>query len=123
MCLRGNCHRGCAAVEPGALLRRSVPRLHSAASRHSRRGTPSSPWRESKSIVYDVHDTMKADYDSQGDTIQIELAEFRRLAYGEDVENGAVIVSVHDDLPVAIDVIGTRNHDFEKPLRTAAETL
>ena len=65
---------------------------------------------------------MKADYDSQGDTIQIELAEFRRPAYGEDVENGAVIVSVHDDLPVAIDVIGTRNHDFEKPLRTAAET-
>ena len=36
---------------------------------------------------------MNADYDSRGDTIQIELAEFRRPAYGEDVENGAVIVS------------------------------
>jgi len=65
---------------------------------------------------------MRADYDSEGDTIRIEWAKLQRPAYGEDVENGAVIVSVHDDRPVAIDVIGTRNHDFEKPLRTAAET-
>ena len=65
---------------------------------------------------------MRADYDSEGDTIRIEWAELQRPAYGEDVENGAAIVSVHDDLPVAIDVIGTRNYDFEKSLRTAAET-
>jgi hypothetical protein len=63
---------------------------------------------------------LKADYDSEGDTIQIELAEFQRPAYGEDVENGAVVVSVHDDRPVKLDVIGTRRRDFEKPLRAAA---
>lgn len=64
---------------------------------------------------------MKADYDSEGDTIQIELDGFQRPAYGEDVENGAVVVSVHEDRPVMIDVIGTRRHDFKKPLRVAAE--
>jgi hypothetical protein len=64
---------------------------------------------------------MKADYDSQGDTIQIQLEEFRRPAYGEDVGNGAVVVSVHEDRPVMIDVIGTKKHDFETPLRAAAE--
>jgi hypothetical protein len=64
---------------------------------------------------------MRADYDSEGDTIQIELTEFHRPASGEDVENGAVVVSVHDDRPVMVDVIGTKRHDFEKPLRAAAE--
>jgi len=64
---------------------------------------------------------MRVDYDSEGDTIQIELDEFKRPAYGEDVENGAVVVSVHEDRVVMVDVIGTRKHDFEKPLRTAAE--
>jgi hypothetical protein len=64
---------------------------------------------------------MRADYDSEGDTIQIELDDFQRPAYGEDVENGAVVVSVHEDRPVLVDVIGTRKHDFEKPLRAAAE--
>ncbi len=64
---------------------------------------------------------MRADYDSEGDTIRIDLAELDRPAYGEDVENGAVIVSIHDGCPVAIDVIGTRQLDFEKPLRTAAQ--
>lgn len=64
---------------------------------------------------------MRADYDSEGDTLRIELAKLQRPAYGEDVENGAVVVSVHDDQPVAIDVIGIRGHDFEKPLRAVAE--
>jgi len=64
---------------------------------------------------------MKADYDSEGDTIQIELEPAKQLGYGEDVENGAVVVSVHEDRPVMIDVIGPRKHDFETPLRTAAE--
>jgi len=64
---------------------------------------------------------MKADYDSQGDTIQIELEPIKQPGYGEDVENGAVVVSVFEGRPVMLDVIGTRNHDFEKPLRTAAE--
>jgi hypothetical protein len=64
---------------------------------------------------------MKADYDSKGDTIQIELESVRRLGHGEDVENGAVIVNIHEDRPVMVDVIGTRKHDFEKPLRAAAK--
>ncbi len=64
---------------------------------------------------------MKADYDSEGDTIQIELEKARRLGHGEDVENGAVVVGIVDGRPVMVDVIGTRKHDFEKPLRIAAE--
>lgn len=63
---------------------------------------------------------MRADYDSEGDTIQIELENVRRVGYGEDVDNGAVIVHVREDRPVMIDVIGTR-HGFEESLRTAAE--
>lgn len=63
---------------------------------------------------------MRADYDSEGDTIQIELERVDRLGYGEDVENGAVIVSILDGRAVMVDVIGTRS-DFERPLRAAAE--
>lgn len=63
---------------------------------------------------------MRADYDSAGDTIQIELGPQRRPAYGEDVENGAVVVSVYEDRPTMLDVIGTKR-DFERPLRIAAE--
>jgi predicted RNA-binding protein len=62
---------------------------------------------------------MRADYDSQGDTIQIELGGRREVGYGEDVENGAVIVHVRDDRPVMLDVIGTRS-EFEGSLRKAA---
>jgi len=64
---------------------------------------------------------MKADYDSEGDTIQIELEPVRQVGYGEDVENGAVVVSVHEGRPVMIDVIGTKKQDLETPLRAAAE--
>jgi hypothetical protein len=62
---------------------------------------------------------MRADYDSEGDTIQIELESVGRLDYGEDVEDGAVIVGMLDGRAVMIDVIGTRS-DFERPLRVAA---
>jgi hypothetical protein len=64
---------------------------------------------------------MRADYDSEGDTIQIELEEVRGLGQSEDVENGAVVVGIFEDRPVLIDVIGTRKHGFEVPLRIAAE--
>jgi hypothetical protein len=64
---------------------------------------------------------MKADYDSQGDTIQIELEPANQPGYGEDVENGAVVVSVFEGRPLMLDVIGTRKQDFDKPLRAAAE--
>ncbi len=63
---------------------------------------------------------MRADYDSEGDTIQIELEPVRGRGYGEDVENGAVVVSVNGGRPVMLDVIGTRD-GFEVPLRVAAE--
>lgn len=64
---------------------------------------------------------MRADYDSEGDTIQIQLEDVRRLGFGEDVENGAVVVGIHEGRPVMVDVIGARRHDFERPLRVAAE--
>ena len=65
---------------------------------------------------------MRADYDSKADTIQIELEPpVRHLGYGEDVNNGAVIVSVYKDRPVMLDVIGTRS-GFEEHLRAAAES-
>ncbi len=63
---------------------------------------------------------MRADYDSEGDTIQIELESVDRLDFGERVENGAVIVHCLDKRPVIVNVIGTGS-DFEKPLRIAAD--
>jgi hypothetical protein len=64
---------------------------------------------------------MKADYESDFDTIQIELEGVGRLSGGSEViANGAVIISFSQSRPVLIDVIGTRN-GFEQPLRVAAE--
>jgi len=63
---------------------------------------------------------MKADYDSEADTIQIEVEAADRLDFGEDVENGAVVVHFLDSKPVIVDVIGT-GADFAKPLQIAAE--
>jgi len=65
---------------------------------------------------------MRADYDSEGDTIQISLEPVDRLFGGSDViEGGKVIVGFHDGRPALIDVIGTRNPGFEQPLRVAAD--
>jgi len=65
---------------------------------------------------------MRADYDSEADTIQITLEPVNSLSGGSDViENGLVIVGFHEDRPVLIDLIGTRNPGFEQPLRVAAE--
>jgi len=65
---------------------------------------------------------MKADYEKRADTIQITLKEEGPLSGGSDVvEDGAVIVSFSEGCPALIDVIGTRKHDFEKPLRLAAD--
>jgi hypothetical protein len=63
---------------------------------------------------------MRADYDSEGDTIQIELEAVDRLDFGRRVQNGAVIVHFLDKRPVIVDVIGTGS-DHEEPLRIAAE--
>lgn len=62
---------------------------------------------------------MRADYDSEGDTIQVELERVGKLDRGVEVENGAVVVGIYEDRPVMVDVIGTRG--FERPLRIAAE--
>jgi hypothetical protein len=64
---------------------------------------------------------MRADYDSQADTIQIELTSgLDRLDYDEIVQDGAVVVGFRDERPVLIDVIGTGT-DVDEPLRIAAE--
>jgi hypothetical protein len=63
---------------------------------------------------------MRADYDSEADTIQVELERVRKLGHSEVVEDGAVIVGIYEDRPVMVDVIGTRN-GFEGSLRLAAE--
>lgn len=63
---------------------------------------------------------MRADYDSEGDTIQIELEPVDGLDFGEPVENGAVIVHFLDRRPVIVDVIGAGSN-CEQPLRVAAE--
>lgn len=63
---------------------------------------------------------MRADYDSEGDTIQIELEPpVRHIGYGEDVNDGAVIVSVYEGRPVMLDVIGTAS-GVDGHLRAAA---
>jgi len=55
---------------------------------------------------------MRADYDSEGDTVQIELEPVRNAGRAEDVENGAVIVSIHDyrwgDPPASFTRMGHR---------------
>jgi hypothetical protein len=66
--------------------------------------------------------SLKADYESRADTIQITLGEEgRRLSGGSDViENGRVIVSFCKNRPAMIDVIGTAS-GFEDALRLAAD--
>jgi hypothetical protein len=63
---------------------------------------------------------MRADYDSQGDTIQIELEQVRRLGHGEDVDGGSAIVGIYEDRPVCIDVLSAGRCGVERPLRAAA---
>jgi hypothetical protein len=62
---------------------------------------------------------MRADYDSQGDTIQIELERVDRLDYG-DPETGAV-VGFRDGRPVCIDVISARRCGVGDSLRAVAD--
>jgi hypothetical protein len=62
---------------------------------------------------------MRADYDSKGDTIQIELEPVDRLDR-DDADIAGVIVGIRDERPVMIDVIGTRA-GIDEQLRAAAE--
>jgi uncharacterized protein YuzE len=63
---------------------------------------------------------MRVDYDSEGDTIQIDLEPAGRVDYGDDEIHDRIVVSIRDGRPVRIDVIGTGD-DLGEPLRTAAE--
>lgn len=62
---------------------------------------------------------MYAEYDSKGDTIQIELEPVDRLDR-DDADIVGVIVGIRDERPVMIDVIGTRA-GIDDQLRSAAE--
>lgn len=63
---------------------------------------------------------MKADYDSKGDTIQIELEQVGRVDYGDDEVDDWLVIGIRDGRPVRIDVIGTGG-DLGESLRLAAE--
>jgi hypothetical protein len=62
---------------------------------------------------------MRADYDSQGDTLQITLVDVDHADYGDDAIPGAV-VAIRNGGPVAIDVLNARE-GTEQPLRAVAE--
>lgn len=62
---------------------------------------------------------MRADYDSEGDTIQIDLEAVERLDYGDDEVNDRIVVGILGERPVRIDLIGT-DVGVEAPLRAAA---
>lgn len=63
---------------------------------------------------------MRADYDSEGDTIQIDLEPVDRLDYGDDEVHDRIVVGIRGGRPVRIDVIGTSS-DLAAPLRAAAD--
>jgi hypothetical protein len=62
---------------------------------------------------------MRADYDSEGDTIQIDLEAVGRLDYGDDEIHPRIVIGIFDERAVRIDVIGTAG-DLDGPLRAAA---
>lgn len=62
---------------------------------------------------------MRADYDSEGDTIQIDLEPVDRLDFGDDEIDERIVVGIRNGRAVRIDVIGTSG-DLEAPLRAAA---
>jgi hypothetical protein len=63
---------------------------------------------------------MRADYDSKGDTIQIDLEAVGRVDYGDDEVDDWLVISICDGRPVRIDVIGTSG-DLGKSLLVAAK--
>ncbi|MGE5281231.1 MAG: hypothetical protein ACM3N0_02720 [Chloroflexota bacterium] len=64
---------------------------------------------------------MRADYDTEGDTIQIELETVRQLEHGERVAGGGAIVGIYDGRPVCIDVLSARRCGVEQPLKAVAD--
>jgi hypothetical protein len=62
---------------------------------------------------------MRADYDSKGDTIQIELEPIDRLDR-DDADIAGVVVGICDEKPVMVDVIGA-GAGVEERLRVVGE--
>ena len=50
---------------------------------------------------------MRADYDSEGDTVQIDLVAVDRVDYGDDTVDDGLVIGTCDGNSVRIDVIGT----------------
>jgi hypothetical protein len=62
---------------------------------------------------------MRADYDSQGDTLAIELLDVDQLDYGDDSAHPQAVVSFREGQLAVVDVIGAR-HDVAEPLHAVA---
>lgn len=62
---------------------------------------------------------MRADYDSEGDTLAIELVDVDRADYGDDETHDQAIVAMLDGQPVIVDLIGASD-GVEEPLRAVA---
>jgi hypothetical protein len=63
---------------------------------------------------------MRADYDSEGDTLAIELVDVvDRADYGDDETHPQAVVAIRDEQPVIVDIIGTK-HDVREPLAAVA---
>ena len=62
---------------------------------------------------------MRADYDSEGDTLAIYLVDADRADYGDDETHPQAVVAIRDGKPVIVDVIGTRD-DIAEPLAAVA---
>jgi hypothetical protein len=62
---------------------------------------------------------MRADYDSQGNTLQITLVDVNHADYGDDAVPGAIIATRNGG-PVSIDLLNARQ-GTEQPLREVAE--
>ncbi len=65
---------------------------------------------------------MRADYDSEGDTVQIGLQTVERVDYGDDTVDDGLVIGMCGGKPVRVDVIGT-DGDLAAALRRAGEQL
>lgn len=63
---------------------------------------------------------MRADYDSQGDTLAIELEQVEGADYGDDETYAGAVVAIRDGRPVAIDVLGASS-GIDEALEAVAE--
>jgi hypothetical protein len=64
---------------------------------------------------------MRADYDSEGNTLALDLIEVERLDYGDDSAHPQAVASFCDGQLAAIDVIGAKD-GVEVPLAAVAAT-